>query len=234
MLGIVLDFCCYPYNIICSVVGIMKINKDMIDESKTKGMIDDGRFKRIDNKISEELRRLEFVYHRHQLEGKDSHWDLRIKLETQLLEFNLWSNILEENSSLIVFKLCEDMSWFIKEGTVEKKFGELNSTVECLDSGTLLVTENSPTYKKFEFHGEKVKGEYTLRKEENRWILEKTVTDGEKDEPVEERTTEETEGLIKETIVREYAKKKEKKESDIDEKIKTTKLKLLEKWLEAQ
>jgi len=150
----------------------MKITEDMIESTKIENVTKSDS-EEITNEIEQELRKLEFVYHKHTLQGKEPHWDLRIKLFDRLLEFKLWRNILEENSSLVVIQFCYDMSWFIKKGTLDKDFGELQSRVECLDSGTVGIIENYLSYKKFVFDGSKLNGEFILRKEENRWVFER-------------------------------------------------------------
>lgn len=127
------------------------------------------------------LSKHEFVYHKHQLEGKKPHYDLRIKINNSLWEMNLWLDIRKYRRSLGIPKVCYDTSWFIKEGkNIKKKVGRIPSTITVLDHGTIEIIENTPLFKSFKIEGKVLKGYYVLRKEDNRYYFEKSSLPGEK------------------------------------------------------
>lgn len=136
-------------------------------------------------KLSEvELEQFEYVFHEHQLVGFKPHWDIRIRTEPgQLFEINLWDDIRKEKRSTALPKICDDMSWFIKEGKKrEKMVGNIKSYVTPLDYGKVNIIENTPRFKSFEFHSEKngLKGLYVLVKEDGKYYFEKESLPGEK------------------------------------------------------
>jgi len=127
------------------------------------------------------LSKYEFVYHKHQLEGKKPHYDLRIKINNTLWEINLWLDIRKYRRSLGLPKVCYDTSWFILEGkNIKKKVGRIPSTITVLDYGTIEIIENTPLFKSFKIEGKVLKGYYVLRKEDNRYYFEKSSLPGEK------------------------------------------------------
>jgi len=147
----------------------IKIDKNMLDATK------------LSKKVQEE--ELEYVYHRHQLEGKEPHWDIRIKMSpNQLFEFNLWEDIIKTGETLALPKICEDVTWFMQRGQgLSKPVGKAPSKIWVLDYGYLIIKENEPLSKSFLFRstgifeGNRLNGLYSLiRKEDSKWYFEKS------------------------------------------------------------
>lgn len=192
----------------------MKIEKNMIDVAK------------LSKKIQEE--ELEYVYHRHQLQDKNPHWDIRIKMSpNQLFEFNLWEDIIKTGETLALPKICEDVTWFMHRGQGHNKpVGKIPSKVWVLDYGYVIIKENDSMTKSFLFRstgifeGNRLNGLYSLvRKNDAKWYFEKSSSLKEKEEP-KELDVEDKESLL-----------------DLEIKIKKDKVlakkdKLLSKWLE--
>jgi len=185
----------------------MKIEKVMLD------------FAKLSKEVKEE--ELEYVYHRHQLEGKEPHWDIRIKMSPyELFEFNLWDNITETGTGLALPKICEDVTWFMHRGQgLSKQVGKIPSKIWVLDYGYLILKENTPTSKTFQFRstgifeGNRLNGLYSLiRKSDSKWYFEKSSLTTEKEE-------------LNELGIKE-------KESLLDLNIKIKKDKILSRWIE--
>jgi hypothetical protein len=126
-------------------------------------------------------KKLEFVYHKHQLKNRKPHYDIRIKIDNNTLyEINLWRDITEYKGSLGIPKICYDISWFIKEGkNIGKNVGNIPSKIDVIDYGTIEIIEDTPTFKSFKLNGKILRGYYVLRKEENRYYFEKSSLPGE-------------------------------------------------------
>lgn len=203
----------------------MKITEDLIDLDKVPSDKNEG---------------LEFVYHIHTLQDKDPHWDLRILLGDHLVELNLWNNIIEEDRSLVVIKLNDDMTWFIKEGKVSKNVGELASTIEVLDYGNVTVTESNPTFRTFEFDANKITGKWILRKEEDRWIFERSsIEDKKEDETNKEdikvsTEDEEIDEVFKKVLERIREQADNTEDEKLSRELKKKKLELITRWVEQQ
>jgi len=229
----------------------MKITEDMIDTSKK---LENDIPDYINKLSSEELDKLEFVYHKHTLEEKQPHWDLRIRIAPdQLLEFNLWSDILENDSSLVLPKLSyEPEKWFIKEGNnLKRKVGDMSSTIDVIDYGEVSLIENNPTLKIFRFNGNKIKGDYLFaRGSDAKWYFKKYKPDEEKFIEIPEIKKPKKKDLtikdiVGESILQLYVEEKMKerkaiekeikgKDEDLDRELKESKLKLIKSWLETQ
>ena len=192
----------------------MKIHKDMIDITK------------LSKKVQEE--ELEYVYHRHQWQDKNPHWDIRIKMSPyELFEFNLWDDIIKTETCIALPKISEDVTWFMHRGQgLNKPVGKIPSKIWVLDYGYLIIKENEPLFKSFQFRstgifeGNRLNGLYSLvRKSDSKWYFEKSNLKKDEEEH-KELDVEDKESLL-----------------DLEIKIKKDKLlakkdKLLTKWLE--
>lgn len=125
---------------------------------------------------------LEYVYHEHTLEGKDPHWDIRIKTSPEeLIEFNLWDEVTATKSSRALYKICNDVSWFMHRGKKSmKKVGDIPSYVTVLDYGYVKIIDDGNQSKSFNFRSvgifdkHRLNGHYMLIKKDNDYYLEKT------------------------------------------------------------
>lgn len=129
----------------------------------------------------EKLAEGEFVLHRHYWDNKQ-HWDIRVRLTEnpkKLVEWNLWKNPLkveEEEPIKALVKVCEDPEkWFITrgKGVPRKAYGK-QTYVDVLDTGTLNIIEATSGFMSMKFKGEKLKGYWILKKDqEDKWYFEK-------------------------------------------------------------
>ena len=124
---------------------------------------------------------LEYVYHKHTLEGKDPHWDIRIKTSSEeLIEFNLWDEVIKTKSSRAFYKLCDDVSWFMHRGkNTMKKVGTIPSHITVLDYGYVKIMKNVPDLTTFDFRStgifkeHRLNGYYTYIKKDDDYYFEK-------------------------------------------------------------
>ena len=122
------------------------------------------------------LAETEFVYHKHFFNDK-VHYDLRIKRDDYLDEFNIDGNLLElktEEPAFSIRKKCLEVEkWFIKEGKgIKRKVGKLETNVDVLDAGTLKIIEDNPQFISMHFQGKKLKG-YVVALKNKGWIVKK-------------------------------------------------------------
>jgi len=120
-----------------------------------------------------------FVYHKHCIRRKDNcHYDIRIKKDNYLDEFNLYDNIIEKKEVKAHRKTCSDIKdWFIKEGKeVFRKVGYLPTWVTVLDTGIVEIIEDNPDFISMKIEGKKIKGFWVAKKEGRgykNWIFKK-------------------------------------------------------------
>jgi len=117
-----------------------------------------------------------FVFHEHTLqypEGPDVHWDIRVKANSHLEEWNIYEDPLKLEPGEIVQvskKICRDVKWL----TYDKKWikvGPLWTYVDLLDKGNVDIDQKSPQEVHFNFHGLRFKGEWVLLHKDTAWLF---------------------------------------------------------------
>jgi len=119
------------------------------------------------SKEKELTRSYPFVYHKHCIKTKNNcHYDIRIKKNNYLDEFNLYGDIIEKKEVKAHRKTCSEVKeWFIKEGKeVFKKVAYLPTWITVLDSGTIEIIEDNPDFLSMNIHGKKIKGFWIAKK----------------------------------------------------------------------
>ena len=105
----------------------------------------------------------EFVLHKH-YHNVNPHWDIRIKLDNRLLEFNVYKNPVEMEpgeEAEARKKYCQDLTWFIKKGRgIERKVAGKWTKIDVIDYGVAKVSED---HNFIELHGEKVDGVFEYK-----------------------------------------------------------------------
>ena len=97
-------------------------------------------------------REYEFVLHKHCVGSRDKcHYDIRIKKNGYLDEFNLYGDITKLNTGEEVKahrKTCYDVkNWFIKEGKdIERNIGPLKTWITVIDYGKARIFEDNPDF----------------------------------------------------------------------------------------
>ena len=116
----------------------------------------------------------EFVLHWHYLkEGSwmEPHWDIRIKMDGYLLEWNIYEDPAKLGSGDMVFarqKRCEELDWFITEGKeVRKDIHGMPTFIDVVEAGKVEVQDNH-----YEFKGSILKGRFIYNPESKSLIKE--------------------------------------------------------------
>jgi len=126
--------------------------------------------------IKEELKRSEFVYHEHTIDGK-THWDIRFKNGT---EYNLTDNLLDTNSTKAYRKMCYDIDkWWITSGERDLKVGSIITHVKHLDHGNVTIFNDTDNFSSYDFKGDLLKGLYVAIKEDGYYLFKKSELPGE-------------------------------------------------------
>ena len=127
----------------------------------------------------------EFVYHKHMVGSKDNfHYDIRIKKDNFLDEFNLYGDISELKPGEAVEayrKTCYDPEkWFLKEGTeVYRPIGPLQTWITVIDYGKATVLEENPQFISMVLDSKKFEEAYFVaKKEDGRWTFERDIIRG--------------------------------------------------------
>jgi ribonuclease BN (tRNA processing enzyme) len=124
----------------------------------------------------------EFVYHKHCVQRKDNcHFDIRIKMDGYLDEFNLYGDIreLKPGEEVEAFrKTCyQPDRWFLKEGTeVERPLGDVMTWVTVIDYGKVRIIENTPDFVNLVLNSKDFKNvNFIAKRTEHGWIFRREI-----------------------------------------------------------
>jgi len=136
----------------------------------------------LDKLSKEQLSKKQFVLHLHEvpIDSGKYHIDIRILMDGYLDEFNIYNlepwTLKEEERVKAHRKVCYQVKdWFIKEGKgIKRRVGNVWTKIDVLDSGRVDVIERNPYFMSMIFYGNKIKGYYILKKEDNQWFFIKS------------------------------------------------------------
>jgi hypothetical protein len=149
--------------------GILKGNWGLIQEEKGS---DTFTFEKAGLSLGGE--NAKFVYQKHII-GDRFHYDIRYQKEGSNIieEFNLYSDIRSEPARAVK-KTCDDPSWMHIDHREMKMVGPLQTYVEPIDKGDMLVIEENPDFISYELKGNELKGLYIAKREDGGWVFSKS------------------------------------------------------------
>ena len=104
-----------------------------------------------------------FVLHKHYGEV-ETHWDIRIKMDDHLLEWNVYADPLEMgrgDEAKARQKTCSDLSWFITEGEhIKKMVADKETYIDVIDKGEARIRVKTDEETVFSLDGEKIHGTF--------------------------------------------------------------------------
>jgi len=115
-----------------------------------------------------------FVFQQHTLlyDDQPAHWDIRVKANSHLEEWNIYEDPLmlpKGHFTQVRHKICRDLSWLDTEG--RRKVDGIWTHVELLDKGPVLIDQKGTNKFLFNFQGSSLKGPWLLERKNGVWIF---------------------------------------------------------------